>query len=94
MTVLGFTGGSHCDADHADLLVGAGAVSTISHMPALPGFVERAVSGWDAEALWGRRWLRGKEAFGGARGQGVGVFSWLIGRATHVPHLLPQERGL
>jgi HAD superfamily hydrolase (TIGR01509 family) len=36
MPVLGFTGGSHCDARHQDRLRAAGATSVFSHMQELP----------------------------------------------------------
>ena len=39
MTVLGFHGGSHCRAGHADLLRAAGAAATFDDMRQLPGLV-------------------------------------------------------
>jgi HAD superfamily hydrolase (TIGR01509 family) len=41
MTVLGFHGGSHCTAGHAELLRAAGAAVTFDDMRQLPGLVER-----------------------------------------------------
>ncbi len=41
MTVLGFHGGSHCGADHADLLRNAGASASFSDMRKLPGLIAR-----------------------------------------------------
>jgi HAD superfamily hydrolase (TIGR01509 family) len=39
MTVLGFHGGSHCPAGHADLLKAAGAAATFDDMLQLPGLI-------------------------------------------------------
>jgi beta-phosphoglucomutase-like phosphatase (HAD superfamily) len=39
MTVLGFYGGSHCTAGHADLLRAAGAALTFDDMRQLPGLI-------------------------------------------------------
>jgi beta-phosphoglucomutase-like phosphatase (HAD superfamily) len=41
MTVLGFHGGSHCRAGHADLLRAAGAAVTFDDMRQLPGLIAR-----------------------------------------------------
>jgi HAD superfamily hydrolase (TIGR01509 family) len=42
MTVLGFYGGSHCTADHAETLRAAGAAVTFDDMRQLPGLIERS----------------------------------------------------
>jgi HAD superfamily hydrolase (TIGR01509 family) len=42
MPVLGFYGGSHCGAGHAELLRSTGAATTFSDMRELPGLIERA----------------------------------------------------
>ena len=44
MTVLGFTGGTHCGQDHAGLLLEAGASSTFAAMAELPELVRSATS--------------------------------------------------
>jgi beta-phosphoglucomutase-like phosphatase (HAD superfamily) len=41
MTVLGFHGGSHCSAGHAELLRAAGAAMTFDDMRHLPGLVRQ-----------------------------------------------------
>jgi len=41
MTVLGFHGGSHCQAGHAGLLSAAGATAVFDDMRQLPGLIER-----------------------------------------------------
>ena len=41
MTVLGFHGGSHCGAGHAELLCAAGAAVTFDDMRQLPGLIGR-----------------------------------------------------
>ncbi|MEO8321680.1 MAG: HAD family hydrolase [Bradyrhizobium sp.] len=41
MTVLGFHGGSHCTAGHADLLRAAGAAVTFDDMRQLPGLIAK-----------------------------------------------------
>jgi len=41
MTVLGFHGGSHCMAGHAELLRAAGAAVTFGDMRQLPGLIEQ-----------------------------------------------------
>jgi HAD superfamily hydrolase (TIGR01509 family) len=41
MTVFGFHGGSHCKADHAEMLRAAGAVETFEDMRQLPALIER-----------------------------------------------------
>jgi HAD superfamily hydrolase (TIGR01509 family) len=41
MTVLGFHGGSHCGADHAELLRAAGAAVTFDDMRQLPDLIAR-----------------------------------------------------
>jgi HAD superfamily hydrolase (TIGR01509 family) len=45
MTVLGFFGGSHCTAEHQDLLRRAGAAATFSDMRHLPDLIARAGAG-------------------------------------------------
>ena len=45
MTVLGFHGGSHCTAGHADLLRAAGAAVTFNDMRELPELVARMGAG-------------------------------------------------
>ncbi len=40
MTVLGFHGGSHCKAGHAQMLRAAGAVETFGDMRQLPALIE------------------------------------------------------
>jgi HAD superfamily hydrolase (TIGR01509 family) len=42
MTVLGFHGGSHCPAGHAETLRAAGAVVTFGDMRQLPGLIDRS----------------------------------------------------
>jgi beta-phosphoglucomutase-like phosphatase (HAD superfamily) len=42
MTVLGFHGGSHCPAGHAETLRAAGAVVTFGDMRQLPGLIGRS----------------------------------------------------
>ncbi|HEX2216467.1 MAG TPA: HAD family hydrolase [Xanthobacteraceae bacterium] len=42
MTAIGFTGGSHCRADHAERLRAAGAVATAATMPALKALIAGA----------------------------------------------------
>jgi len=44
MRVIGFTGGSHCPAGHADRLIAAGADSVVSHMRDLPAAIPEAFS--------------------------------------------------
>ncbi|KWV57550.1 hydrolase [Bradyrhizobium macuxiense] len=41
MTVLGFHGGSHCTAEHEDMLRRAGAAATFADMRELPGLMNR-----------------------------------------------------
>lgn len=45
MTVFGFFGGSHCTAEHQDLLRRAGAAATFSDMRQLPDLIARAGAG-------------------------------------------------
>jgi HAD superfamily hydrolase (TIGR01509 family) len=45
MTALGFFGGSHCTAEHQDLLRRAGAAATFSDMRHLPDLIARAGAG-------------------------------------------------
>ncbi|WGS20670.1 MULTISPECIES: HAD family hydrolase [unclassified Bradyrhizobium] len=42
MTVLGFHGGSHCTAEHEDMLRKAGTAATFADMRQLPGLIARA----------------------------------------------------
>ncbi|MBB6098364.1 HAD superfamily hydrolase (TIGR01509 family) [Deinobacterium chartae] len=42
MTVLGFTGASHCPPDHAQTLTRAGAHATFAHMSGLPALLARS----------------------------------------------------
>jgi HAD superfamily hydrolase (TIGR01509 family) len=44
MSVLGFHGGSHCTAGHAEMLHAAGAAVTFDDMRQLPGLIERMPS--------------------------------------------------
>lgn len=51
MTVLGFHGGSHCGADHAETLRAAGAAETFGDMRQLPALIaqnRRRVAGFSA----------------------------------------------
>jgi hypothetical protein len=51
MTVLGFYGGSHCGADHAESLRAAGAAETFGDMRQLPALIaqnQRPVAGFSA----------------------------------------------
>lgn len=45
MTVLGFFGGSHCTAEHQDMLRRAGAAATFSDMRQLPDLIAQAGAG-------------------------------------------------
>jgi beta-phosphoglucomutase-like phosphatase (HAD superfamily) len=45
MTVLGFHGGSHCQAGHAGLLSAAGATAVFDDMRQLPGLIDQIGTG-------------------------------------------------
>lgn len=44
MSVVGFTGGSHCDDEHGNRLLSSGAERIITHMSKLPAFLQSALS--------------------------------------------------